>query len=129
GPHDGAGVHGMTSWSPRLEVVFVVGALTLLYARGVRTLWSTAGRGRSIRRRQVWAFAVGVAALLVALASPVDVIAEELAWVHMLQHELLLMVAAPLLVLGSTLNALLWSLPRRGRHAFARWTGPLRRWR
>jgi cytochrome c oxidase assembly factor CtaG len=46
-------------------------------------------------------FAAGLVAVVVALDSPVERLADDLFWAHMLQHVLLLMVAAPLLVLGA----------------------------
>ena len=50
-------------------------------------------------RRIHWLIGLGVVAL--ALASPVAVYEGSLFWVHMAQHLLLTMVAAPLLVLGA----------------------------
>jgi len=46
-------------------------------------------------------FAAGLLAVLVALDSPVERLADDWFWAHMLQHVLLMMVAAPLLVLGA----------------------------
>ena len=67
-----------------------------LYARGVWRLWSSAGRGRGISRATVLAFAGGWVALVVALASPLDTLGGQLFSAHMVQHELLMVVAAPL---------------------------------
>jgi putative membrane protein len=63
----------------------------------------------------------GIAALLVALVSPLDAAGGALFTAHMLQHLLLMAVAAPLLVLGAPQVGLAWGLPRRGRAAAARW--------
>ena len=49
--------------------------------------------------------------------------------VHMVQHELLMLVAAPLVVLGRPLVPLLWALPRGLRVRAARATRPARLWR
>src|SRR5438128_613460 len=46
-------------------------------------------------------FAAGLVAVVIALDSPVERLADDWFWAHMLQHVLLLMVAAPLLVLGA----------------------------
>src|SRR3954467_1752664 len=46
------------------------------------------------------AFAGAMVALIAALASPIDEAARYVLWVHMLQHVLLVQVAAPLLVLA-----------------------------
>jgi putative membrane protein len=66
------------------------------------------------------AFCAGVAALWVALASPVHELGERLLQVHMVQHVLLMMVAAPLLWLGRPLAPMLLGLPHSLAHALAR---------
>src|SRR5207302_6871756 len=58
------------------------------------------------------AFLGGLAAVFVALASPVEPFAALLLQVHMVQHLLLMMAAPPLLWLGAPLFPLLRGLPR-----------------
>jgi cytochrome c oxidase assembly factor CtaG len=55
-----------------------------------------------------------------ALLSPIDRFASVLFTLHMVQHLLLIMVAAPLLLLADPLPAFLWALPRRARHRVGR---------
>src|SRR4030095_3358678 len=62
--------------------------------------------------RHLAAFQAGLLALLFALASPLDVLADLLLWVHMVQHLLLMVVVPPLLWLGAPLLPLLRGLPR-----------------
>jgi cytochrome c oxidase assembly factor CtaG/ferredoxin len=73
------------------------------------------------------AFAAGIGALLLALASPLDAFADLLQQAHMMQHWLLMMVAPPLLWLGAPAVALLRGLPqawlRRGLGPFLAWPG------
>ena len=57
-------------------------------------------RRRSLRLRGL-AFYAALATIVAALDSPIDDLADRLFWVHMVQHVLLMMVAAPLLVLGA----------------------------
>jgi len=57
------------------------------------------------------AFAAGLAALFVALASPLDAFSGFLLQAHMAQHLLLMMVAPPLLLLGLPTAPLLRGLP------------------
>jgi putative membrane protein len=90
-----------------------------IYARGVRRVWARAGRGRGIRPWQAATFAGGVLGLLVALESPIDQISSDLFAMHMLQHLLLILLAAPLLVLSAPLAALMWGLPKDVRHSAA----------
>jgi putative membrane protein len=82
-----------------------------LYLRGVRRLWREASAGRGIKRWEAVAYACGWLALFVALVSPLHPLGEVLFSAHMTQHELLMLVAAPLLVLGRPVIAFLWALP------------------
>lgn len=59
-------------------------------------------------------------ALLVALASPLDEAALDLFSLHMLQHMLLLVVSAPLLLLGAPVRPLLRGLPLGVRRSVIR---------
>src|SRR2546426_2214594 len=99
------------SWSFEPGVVLALAALASIYAFGVLRLWRTAGVGSGISRSQAWAFACGWIALVVALVSPLDGLSDALLSAHMVQHELLIVVAAPLMVLGAPAIALTWILP------------------
>src|SRR5215831_8015731 len=68
------------------------------------------------------AFCGGLAAVYVALASPIEPFAHLLLSVHMLQHLLLMMVAAPLLWLAAPLLPMLRGLPRS---VLTYWAAPL----
>ena len=81
----------------------------------------SAGVGHGVRRGQAACFAAGILTLAIALLSPVDALAETLFSVHMVQHLLLMIVAAPLLALGEPLLPALWALPYRWRLAVGRW--------
>lgn len=87
-----------------------------LYWRGLRRVWrESSERGRGVRKREAWAFGFGWLALFVALVSPLHPWGEVLFSAHMTQHEILMLVAAPLLVLGRPLVPFLWALPQRWR--------------
>ncbi len=83
----------------------------LLFANGLRRLWREAPRRRSIRPWEALCFGGGWLALFVALVSPLHAWGSVLFSAHMSQHEVLMLVAAPLLVLGRPLVAFLWALP------------------
>lgn len=92
----------------------VVACLALsggLYAFGVRKLWRESETGRGLRRWEAWCYAGGWFALFVALVSPLHPWGRVLFSAHMTQHEILMLVAAPLLVLGRPLIAFLWAMP------------------
>src|SRR2546421_150529 len=93
-----------------------------LYVRGVSRLWARAGRGCGVRSWQLGAFAAGWIALVVALLSPVAAISDILFSVHMTQHEILILVAAPLLVLGRPVVPFLWALSPRWRLRLGTWS-------
>lgn len=93
-----------------------------LYWRGVRHLWREAGAGRGIRRWEAAVFAGGWLALFVALVSPLHPLGAVLFSAHMTQHELLMLVAAPLIVLGRPLVAFLWAIPVDWSRRLGQWT-------
>ena len=91
--------------------------LALVYAAGVTRLWRHAGHGRGIRRFDVLAFSTGWLALVVALSPPLDELSEEWLVAHMIQHELIMVIAAPLIALSSPMVAALWAVPSTARRA------------
>lgn len=64
-----------------------------------------------------WVFLGGLAAILVALVSPVDTYEGALFSVHMVQHMLLELLAAPLIVLAAPITLALRVASPRGRRA------------
>lgn len=94
-------------------------ALALLYAGGLARLWRRAGPGRGVSVARAAAFFAGLLVLAAALLALDHLADESFAW-HMVQHLLLVMVAAPLLVLGWPLYVLGWTLPLGWRRGVAR---------
>jgi putative membrane protein len=99
------------SWPAEPAVVLPLALAAALYGYGLWRLWRSAGPGRGIRHWEAGAFAGGWCLLALALVSPLDHWGEELFSAHMVQHELLMVAAAPLLVLGRPIVAFLWALP------------------
>jgi cytochrome c oxidase assembly factor CtaG len=100
------------AWSP--GIVLPLAAGLLLYARGLRLLWDE-HVGRGIRTWEAGSFALGWLLAALALLSPLHALSEQLFSAHMVQHELLTVIAAPLLVLGRPLVAMLWAFPSPAR--------------
>jgi putative membrane protein len=99
-------------------------AVVALYGSGVARLWRRAGAGRGVSPWQAAAFGGGWLALFVALLTPLDALSTALFSAHMVQHLLLILVAAPLLVLARPLAALAWGLPPALARRLARgWLG------
>lgn len=91
-----------------------------VYAAGTRALWRRAGVGCGIRRWHAAAFAGGLLSIAAALMSPVAWLSEILFSVHMTQHEILMLVSAPLIVLGHPLLPVLWAVPQGTRESWGR---------
>jgi putative membrane protein len=124
GAHDGLllAPHDLwTAWSFEPAVVICLGLSAWLYLRGVRSLWRSAGSGHGIQRREAAIFAAGWIMLLLALLSPLHQLGGVLFSAHMAQHELLIAVAAPLLVLGRPLVPFVWALPMKWRRTVGDW--------
>jgi putative membrane protein len=108
--------------------------LGLLYVAVAGLLYWLGGIGyRRADPLRAAAFVAGLATIVLALDSPIDTYADQLFWVHMFQHVLLLTVAPPLILLGRPWPRMWRALPLDlrttvGRRiARGRATAPLRR--
>jgi putative membrane protein len=119
GPLEPGDVWSAWNWDPLILTGLIVTGW--FYFRGVRMLWRQAGTGRGVQRWQVVAFAGGIFSVFVAVISPIDQMGEVLFSAHMLQHLLLILVAAPLLVLGAPPAAMVWAIPAGWRSGIGRW--------
>jgi putative membrane protein len=107
---------------PVVALPLLLGAL--VYALGLARLWRRASRGRGILRRDAWLFGAGWLVLAAALVSPLHQAGERSFTLHMIEHELIMLVAALLIVAGRPGPAFLWGLPsplRAAGAAVARW--------
>jgi cytochrome c oxidase assembly factor CtaG len=113
-----------TPWSLDPSNVYV-GLAAALYIVGSR------GRNRP-QPLQALSFFAALATIVIALDSPIDYYADQLFWVHMLQHILLLTVAPPLFLLGRPWPRMWRALPLQPRTkiaraiALSRWMAPVR---
>jgi cytochrome c oxidase assembly factor CtaG len=97
-------------WDPWISVPLA--ASILLYATGLMRTWKRAGVGRGATAGQVMCFSGGSAVLIGALVSPLHEYGEHLFSAHMVEHELLMAAAAPLLAASRPLGMFLHSVPR-----------------
>ncbi len=95
--------------------------LALVYAAGVSAVWRSAGTGCGVRRIQALAFAGSSTAIALALSPWVDEMSERSLAAHMVQHELLMVVAAPLMAASAPMIALVWAFPTRARTTAIAW--------
>src|SRR5260221_14736960 len=113
----------LSSWSFDTGIAVGLAVSLSLYLRGWIILHRTVPE-----RFPTWramAFTGGLAALWLAIVSPLDAFSGFLLSAHMVQHLLLMSVAPPLVLLGAPLLPLLRGLPRK----FARdGLGPFLTW-
>jgi putative membrane protein len=97
------------AWWSDVAGAVLLALLGLVYAVGQ---WQVARRARARRNGRPVCFWAGWATLAVALGPPLDRWSGISFAAHMTQHELLMLVAAPLLVIARPLGTLMWGLPR-----------------
>lgn len=107
-PHD-----LLTAWEFDPGIVIPLVLSGWLYLRGIR-------RSGVWRKMESAAYAFGWTALVVALVSPIHPLGEALLSVHMTQHSILMLVAAPLLVVSRPLAPYLFALPAAWRTGLVR---------
>ena len=103
----------IASWSLDPQPLFLLLAVAALYLRGWLRL--RIELPRKYTTGKLIAFAGGLLAVLLALASPVDTFGTLLLLAHMIQHLLLMTFAPALILLGEPLLALWQGLPRFGQ--------------
>lgn len=117
----GADPHGDTPrWSFDPVIMLPLLLAGALYAAGCARLWHHRGAGRGIGAGAVACYALGWLALLLALCSPLHWWGEHLFTSHMIEHEVVMVLAAPLLVLGRPVAAALWAFPHGTRQRLLR---------
>jgi putative membrane protein len=107
------------SWNADPWVIAGLAITGVLYISGIVRLWRHSRTGGGVPVWRAACFAAGMATLIVALLSPVDTLGAELFSMHMVQHELMMLVAAPLLVCGRPLAVSVWAFSLGGRRRIA----------
>jgi putative membrane protein len=97
----------LTDWHWRWDVIFVLLVFGALYVRGWLGLRKMGGDAKV---SQLVFYALALGAISFALLSPLDDLASYLLIAHMVQHELLMMLAPPLILLGNPVAVLMWGL-------------------
>ncbi|HYC35946.1 MAG TPA: cytochrome c oxidase assembly protein [Usitatibacter sp.] len=123
--HHPAGVEAAalaSRWTFDPWVTLPLAASLALYVVGLRRLWARAGRGRGISGREAACFAAGWLVLAASLVSPIDALGGALFSMHMVQHELMMVVAAPFFVLSRPVEAWTWAMSPSWRRSAGRIT-------
>lgn len=102
------------SWEPAIVAPLV--AFLGVY------VWGAMRRGSvHLLRWRHASFAVGWSTLFLALASPIHELGEQLFSAHMLQHEVLILISAPLISASHPGATLLWAFAPRQRSGIGGW--------
>jgi putative membrane protein len=105
--HIAAGDNVLTDWHWRWDVIAVLFIFGTLYVRGWLRLRKMGGEAK-LSQLVFYALALGTVGC--ALLSPLDDLASYLLIAHMVQHQLLMMLAPPLILLANPIPVLLWGL-------------------
>lgn len=111
----------LNSWELRPLILILFVLLLLLYTRGWVALRK---RSRDNKLATTWRLAfywLGIFLTFIALMSPIDVLGGMLFALHMIQHLLLTMFSAPLIMLANPMPFILWGLPRPQRRLVGGW--------
>ena len=85
--------------------------LAIVYWRGWLRIRKT--RPELFPLWRLFCFLAGIAAIIVAIASPLDTLSDRLLFLHMTQHFVLMSIAPPLIVMAAPTVPILRGLPRR----------------
>ncbi|HEU0066544.1 MAG TPA: cytochrome c oxidase assembly protein [Sphingomonas sp.] len=107
--------HDAPGWTWDAWIAVPTALSLILYTIGWRRLRARSQRGRVRLDRAAASFGLGWLALVAALVSPLHEAGERSFTMHMIEHEMLMIVAAPLLVLGRPMAMMLWAFPGGGR--------------
>lgn len=110
---------GVAGWSLEPGLLTPLLLSGMIYGLGFARRWRRSDHGRGELARHGLLFAVGWLVLIGALVSPLHEAGERSFTAHMLEHELLMLIAAPLLVLSRPLGTMMWAFPAGGRRALA----------
>jgi cytochrome c oxidase assembly factor CtaG len=117
--HGGSLPEAAPAWTFDPWIVLPLLVSGLLYAIGALTLGYRSRDLRGRRNRQHLAYLCGWFSLAGALVSPLHWLGEHLFTFHMIEHEIVMAISAPLIVVARPLGTLMWSFPHRFRLALA----------
>lgn len=107
----------LLSWEWRIEVLIPLVVAGVVFFVGWRRLRLKGRRPHGLANGwRLVSYWVGLLLIGLALLSPIDVLAGQLFFMHMIQHLLLVMIVPPLLMLANPMPFLLWGLPDAVRH-------------
>jgi putative membrane protein len=118
----------LTLWVPWPQIILILIASGVIYGLGWRRLRQKGAR-RLANGWRLAAFVSGLVALGLAMLSAIEVLQDVLFSIHMIQHLLIMMVGAPLLLLADPFPFFLWGLPPNARRTVGWLMAPRARFR
>ena len=103
------------SWELRPVFLFFLISLAVIYTIGWVRLRRKSRNSTLANGWRLFAYWAGFVCVVLALMSPIDILGAELFYFHMIQHLLLTMIAAPLIMLANPMPFILWGLPKKQR--------------
>ena len=97
-----------------ISLLFIAGAW---YGVGHLRVWRSSRTGRAALKRRSALFVCGWLVVAASLLSPLHQLGGRSFTAHMIEHELLMLIAAPLIAFARPIGVFLWALPRDARHA------------
>lgn len=110
------------AWKPDPFAATALGVSIAWYAIGLWRMHRHHGL-HHVPRLEIASFLAGWLVLAIALLSPIATLSDWLFSVHMTQHELLMLVAAPLVAIGRPVTPMLFAWPQSWRRATSRIAG------
>jgi len=113
----------LLSWGWRFEVILSLGLFVALHLAG---RWRLRRRGgtKLVATWRTVAYLAGISIVGIALMSPIDALASQYFYMHMIQHLLLVMIAPPLLWIANPMPVAMWGLPAALRREVGGWLKP-----
>lgn len=104
-----------TGWTVGAPISLPLLLLAIFYGRGTVLLHRRSKDAGSARVLHRTLFILGWMTLAIALVTPLHALGQRLFTVHMVEHELMMAVAAPLLVFSRPVAEMMWGLPTAWR--------------
>ena len=107
-------------WNVEIVALVIILIIFAAYVVGFSRL-RFRGRYSVVSTPNIVFFSLSITVLLISLVSPIDTFGSDLFFVHMIQHILIVMVAAPLILLANSMRVFIWSLPKTPRYQVGHW--------
>jgi putative membrane protein len=107
--------NAVTQWAFGPFAVLVLAAAVTAAIWYLRAEWALSGKGRRWSGKRTVSFLAGLAAIVVALQSPVSTFTMDYFQAHVIQHLLLMVIAPPLLAMGAPMTLALQTSSRAGK--------------